>query len=162
MRANILAGLALAVSFGTPPLVLAVHGAAAASAPLQLVQKIPLGEVKGRIDHMAVDLTRQRLFVAVLGNDSVGVVNLKASQVSGRIHGLKEPQGIGYLDANDTLYMADAGDGTVRLFRGRDFGEAGRIRLGEDADNIRIDHASAGYSLAMVTEQWPSSMPQKT
>jgi len=142
MRANILAGLALAVSFGTPPPVLAVHGAAAASAPLQLVQKIPLGEVKGRIDHMAVDLARQRLFVAELDNDSVGVVNLKASQVSGRIHGLKEPQGVGYLDANDTLYVADGGDGTVRLFRGKDFGAAGRIRLSEDTDNIRIDRAS--------------------
>ncbi len=31
---------------------------------LQLETKIPLGEVRGRIDHMAVDLKRQRLFVA--------------------------------------------------------------------------------------------------
>jgi hypothetical protein len=79
--------------------------------------------------------------VAELGNDSVGIVDLATSGVSGRIHGLDEPQGVGYLDSNDTLYVADAGDGTVRLFRGRDFGEAGRIRLGEDADNIRIDRA---------------------
>src|SRR5262245_63425870 len=39
--------------------------------PLQLEVKIPLGEVAGRIDHLAVDLSRQRLFVAELGNDSV-------------------------------------------------------------------------------------------
>jgi hypothetical protein len=114
----------------------------AGSAPLQLLTKIPLGEVRGRIDHMAVDLARQRLFVAELGNDSVGVVDLRASQVSGRIRGLKEPQGVGYVDSTDTLYVASAGDGIVRLFRGKDLEEAGRIRLGEDADNIRIDSAS--------------------
>jgi hypothetical protein len=39
--------------------------------PLQLESKIPLGEVRGRIDHMAVDLERQRLLVAELGNDSL-------------------------------------------------------------------------------------------
>src|SRR5712691_5737066 len=38
--------------------------------PLQFETKIPLGHVRGRIDHMAVDLKRQRLFVAELGNDS--------------------------------------------------------------------------------------------
>ena len=38
---------------------------------LQLEGKIPLGSVHGRIDHMAIDPGRQRLFVAELGNDSV-------------------------------------------------------------------------------------------
>jgi len=32
--------------------------------PLQLEAKIALGDVRGRIDHMAVDLERHRLFVA--------------------------------------------------------------------------------------------------
>ena len=46
------------------------------SPPLVLDSKIPLGEVSGRIDHLGIDLQRQRLFVAELGNDSVGVVDL--------------------------------------------------------------------------------------
>jgi hypothetical protein len=46
--------------------------------PLQLEAKIPLGDVRGRIDHMAIDLSRQRLFVAELGNDSVGIVDLRS------------------------------------------------------------------------------------
>jgi hypothetical protein len=45
-------------------------------APLVLERKIPLGEVSGRIDHLGVDVQRQRLFVAELGNDSLGVVDL--------------------------------------------------------------------------------------
>jgi DNA-binding beta-propeller fold protein YncE len=108
---------------------------------LVLEQKIALGAVAGRIDHMAVDLARQRLFVAELGNDSVGVVDLKAGTVIHRIAGLKEPQGVGYMVADDTLYVANAGDGAVHLYRGAELAPAGRIEFGEDADNIRIDDA---------------------
>ena len=42
--------------------------------PLVLEAKIALGNVSGRIDHLAIDLGRQRLFVAELGNNSVSVV----------------------------------------------------------------------------------------
>src|SRR3981189_769308 len=67
--------------------------------PRQLEAKIPLGEVRGRIDHMAIDLTRQRLFVAELGNDTVAVVDLKNEKVIQTISGLREPQGLGYMPA---------------------------------------------------------------
>jgi YVTN family beta-propeller protein len=126
-------------------LVLPVNDAStqpAETAPLQLEAKIPLGDVRGRIDHMAVDLKRQRLFVAELGNDSVGIVDLANRKVIGRIPGLKEPQGVGYEPTTDMLYIANAGDGSVRLFEGSDYKAAGRIELGSDADNIRIDAAS--------------------
>jgi DNA-binding beta-propeller fold protein YncE len=112
------------------------------SVRLQLETKVPLGEVAGRIDHMAVDVARGRLFVAELGNDTIGVIDLNASKVLHRIAGLKEPQGIGYLASNDTLYVANAGDGSVQLFRGSDYEGAGRIELGGDADNIRVDAAA--------------------
>ena len=41
---------------------------------MQLEAKIPLGEVHGRIDHLAFDAGRDRLFVAELGNNSVRAV----------------------------------------------------------------------------------------
>jgi DNA-binding beta-propeller fold protein YncE len=112
------------------------------SGPLQLETKIPLGDVRGRIDHMAVDLKRQRLFIAELGNDSVGMVDLANRKVVGRIPGLKEPQGVGYEPSTDMLYVANAGDGSVRLFEGANYKAAGRIELGSDADNIRVDAAT--------------------
>jgi DNA-binding beta-propeller fold protein YncE len=110
--------------------------------PLHLEGKIPLGNVAGRIDHMAIDLERHRLFVAELGNDSVGVVDLKAQKVVHRISGLKEPQGMAYIRMNDSLYIANGGDGSVRLFHGPDYSPARRIDLGADADNIRADLAA--------------------
>lgn len=107
--------------------------------PLQLEAKIPLGDVRGRIDHMAVDLTRHRLFVAALGNDSLAVVDLASKRLDRLIGGLPEPQGVAYDRATDTLYVANAGDGSVRFFNDRDLTPAGQIDLGSDADNIRID-----------------------
>ena len=56
-------------------------------ATLVLEAKIPLS-VSGRIDHLAVDLKRQHLFVAELGNDSLGVVDLAAGKLLRTIPGL--------------------------------------------------------------------------
>lgn len=109
------------------------------SGPLQLETKIPLGNVAGRIDHMAIDLERHRLFVAELGNDSVGIVDLNTRKVVHRISGLKEPQGLAYIRMNNSLYVANGGDGSVQVFRGPDYSQTGRIDLGADADNIRVD-----------------------
>jgi DNA-binding beta-propeller fold protein YncE len=111
-------------------------------APLQLEAKILLGNVRGRIDHMAIDLKRQRLFVAELGNDSMGVVDLAGRSVVRTIAGLNEPQGVGYEPSTDTLFVANARDGSVKLFDGNDYKATGQIELGSDADNIRIDAAA--------------------
>jgi hypothetical protein len=51
-----------------------------ASPPLILEAKIPLGEVSGRIDHLGIDLKRQRLLVAELGNHSLGAVDLQRAR----------------------------------------------------------------------------------
>jgi DNA-binding beta-propeller fold protein YncE len=111
----------------------------ASDAPLVLEVKIPLGQVRGRIDHLAVDVARQRLFVAELGNDTVGVVDLAHHVVLRTLTGLHEPQGVGYEPSTDTLYVANAGDGAVQIFQGAELPPVGRIDLSEDADNVRID-----------------------
>src|SRR5262245_43246601 len=104
-----------------------------------LEKKIPLGEVRGRIDHLAVDLARNRLFVAELENDTVAVIDLDAFKVMQVISGLNKPQGLGYHTSTDTLYVANGGDGTAAVFRGDDYREITRIPLGGDADNVRVD-----------------------
>src|SRR5882757_10900710 len=66
---------------------------AADTGALQLEAKIPLGDVRGRIDHMAIDLARQHFFVAELENNTVGIVDLASRKVIQTIQGMKEPQG---------------------------------------------------------------------
>src|SRR5262245_43938458 len=116
---------------------------ASTSVPLQLEDKIPLGDVSGRIDHLAIDLARHRLFVAELGNDTVAVIDLDGRKVQHLITGRKEPQGLGYVASSDTLFVANAADGSVMLFRGESYAPAGQVDLGGDADNIRVDPASS-------------------
>jgi DNA-binding beta-propeller fold protein YncE len=122
------------------PLIATPSAAQTPETPLlSLEAKIPLGEVKGRIDHMALDPMRSRLFVAELENNSVGIVDLKDRKVVHVVTGLTEPQGVGYEPSTDTLYIANGGDGSVRLYRGAEYAETSRIDLGDDADNVRVD-----------------------
>ena len=114
--------------------------AAQGQAPVQLVleRTIVLPRVSGRIDHLAVDVRRQRIFVAELGNGSVDAVDFKSGETR-RIGGLKEPQGLAYLPDRDELVIASAGDGTVRCFDAGSLAPVGSVSLGDDADNARVD-----------------------
>jgi len=69
------------------------------------------------------------------------VVDLAAGKVLSRISGLSEPQGVAYLPSSDSVFVANAGDGSVRVLRGEDLSPIGRIELGDDADNVRVDTA---------------------
>jgi len=111
------------------------------SVPLELETKIALGKIDGRIDHLAVDLKRQRLSVAELGNDTIGVVNLATRKTISTHFGFKEPQGIAYEPTTDAFFVANGGDGSVRVLRADDLSLLQRIDLGQDADNVRIDVA---------------------
>jgi hypothetical protein len=60
---------------------------------LRQEQSIQLPNVEGRIDHMAIDSQGGRLFVAALGNNTLEVIDLKASKVAGEIKDLKNRKG---------------------------------------------------------------------
>ena len=108
--------------------------------PLVLETKIPLGDITGRIDHLTIDVTRRRLFVAELGNNTVGVVDIDGGKVIRRLAGFDEPQGVAYVSETETLYVANGGDGALLAFRGAQLEPVGKVVLEGDADNIRIDH----------------------
>src|SRR5258708_40120458 len=97
-----------------------------AEAPLVLETKIPLGNVSGRIDHLGIDVKRQRLFVAELGNNSLGVVDLAAGKVLRTIAGLSEPQGGAYVPFADSGFVANAGDRSVHILPADDLAPIGR------------------------------------
>ncbi|HZP87752.1 MAG TPA: hypothetical protein VFB54_13130 [Burkholderiales bacterium] len=74
-------------------------GAAAAvpEVALREVQNIALPTVSGAIDHLAVDVTGEKLFVAASADHSVEAVDLKAGQVAARLTGLKQPRRVALL-----------------------------------------------------------------
>src|SRR5258705_9490276 len=87
-------------------------------APLRLIQSIPLGGVKGRIDHMAADPQRQRLFVAALGNGTVEVLDLRSARWVRSLRGFREPQGLGFAGLPPRLFVSNGGDGTCDMLDG--------------------------------------------
>src|SRR6516164_2393714 len=98
--------------------------------PLRLVQTIPMPNVKGRIDHMEVDVKGQRLFVAGLENGTVEVVDLKSGKWLKSIPGFQKPQGIVCLASLDKLFVASGDDGMMRVF------QADSLKL---LDSVRLE-----------------------
>lgn len=116
--------------------------AADTNAPLTLDKTIPLPNVEGRIDHMAVDVAGQRLFMAALGNNTVEVVDLKNGKQIESLPGFAEPQGIVYVPEFDRLFIANGSDGTCRILDGHSFKTVSTIEVGDDADNVRYDETA--------------------
>lgn len=116
--------------------------AASKAGPLTVEAKISLGDIAGRIDHLAFDPARQRLYVAELGNDSIGIVDLNEKRLVRTVPGFSEPQGIAYEPSTDAIYVANGGEGTVRVFRASDFAAVATIHVGADPDNVRVDAAA--------------------
>jgi DNA-binding beta-propeller fold protein YncE len=106
---------------------------------LRLIQTIPLPNVEGRIDHMAVDLKGQRLFVAALGNNTVEVLDLRAGKHIHSITGLHEPQGVGFIPEFNKIFITNAKSGACDVFDGSSFKLIKTIKFSDDADNIRYD-----------------------
>ncbi len=118
---------------------LAARAQAEESAPLRLVQTIPLTNVEGRIDHMAIDLKGQRLFVAALGNNTVEVLDLRAGNRIRSITGLHEPQGIGFIAEFNRIFVANGKSGACDVFDGSSFKLIKSVKFSDDADNVRYD-----------------------
>jgi hypothetical protein len=121
---------------------LAARVQAEESAPLRLVQTIPLTNVEGRIDHMAMDLKGQRLFVAALGNNTVEVLDLRAGNRIRSITGLHEPQGVGFIAEFNRIFVANGKSGACDVFDGSSFKLIKSVKFSDDADNVRYDAAA--------------------
>lgn len=114
---------------------------ASAQVSLQWIKTIKLPQVEGRIDHMAFDPVKQRIFIAALGNNSVEVADLEKREVIKRLSGLREPQGIACASEPDQLFVASGQDGTCKIYSSQSLELLKTVQLGEDADNVRFDKA---------------------
>jgi len=109
---------------------------------LSLVQRISLPPAPGRIDHMDVDLVHGRMYVAMLGNDSLAVIDLNQATFVRSVTGLRTPQGVLFIPSASRLLITNAGDGTVDILDSANLGIVKVAQLSSDADNIRYDVAS--------------------
>lgn len=106
---------------------------------LALEATIELPGVGGRIDHLAIDLARRRLFVAALGNNSLEVVDLDTKKRLKSVGGIAEPQGVLYLPEEDRVAVACGGSGELAVFHAGTLDPVAKVKVGADADNVRWD-----------------------
>lgn len=109
--------------------------------PFNLVQTIAMPNVKGRIDHMDVDVKGKRLFVSGLENGSVEVVDLQAGRWTKSIPGFLKPQGIAYVASLNKLFVASGDDGMVRVLRGDTLELLDAIKLELGPNRVAYDAA---------------------
>ncbi len=106
---------------------------------LKKTKNILLPAVKGRIDHMDIDLQRNRLFLSALGNSTVEVIDIEKNKSVHSIGELKEPQGVKYLPSVRQIAVACGGDGALKFYDDTLYRLQENIELGDDADNVRYD-----------------------
>ena len=128
--------IALALAMATP----LAYGAG--EPVLEPVATIEMPGVKGRIDHLSVDLKRHRLFVAALGNNTVEVLDVEHHRHERSLQGFEEPQGVLYLPEPDRLYVANGNGERLDILDGNSLAPVKRIAKLADADNVRYDHAA--------------------
>jgi hypothetical protein len=88
---------------------------------LRLVQSIPLPEVKGRLDHMATDLEKKRLFVAAVTNNALEVVDLADGKVTNSLTGFNDSQDALFLGGDFNKLYVSSLDGHLKVFQGETF-----------------------------------------
>jgi DNA-binding beta-propeller fold protein YncE len=147
-----LVSIALLTSCGTAPTADTTPAPATRTQPLQLIQRIPVPGVAGRIDHFTAYPKRRLLIFAGLGNNSVEIVNTFEAKVVHSIKGLNEPQGVLYVPEFDKIFVANAGSGMVNVYDGKTYALRKSIALGEesDTDNLRYDEATKRIFVGIV------------
>lgn len=108
-------------------------------APLHLLHTVRLPGLHGRLDHFAVDLAGDRLFMSALGDDTLEVFSLRTNRLIHSLRGLSEPQGVTYTPRSHRIFVANGGDGTVRIFDGSTYKLLRIVHLPSDADDTRYD-----------------------
>ncbi|HYM19363.1 MAG TPA: hypothetical protein VEU06_12415 [Micropepsaceae bacterium] len=134
------ASLIAAIVVTLPINALAADQSAPASAPLRLVQRIPMPGVTGRMDHLGIDLAGNRVFAAALGDNqnTVEVVDYKAGKRIASIKGQSKPQGVFYSGEFKRLFVANGDGGTYSVFR-EDLTPVTSVPLGINPNHVGYD-----------------------
>jgi hypothetical protein len=121
-------------------LVLALAGPApAADNSLELVQTIVLKGKPGKLDHLALDAKRDRLFLANTINGTLDVVDLKEGKLHKQVIGQTGIQGVAYAADLDRVFVGLGAGGLCNVFDGADYKPLKTIKFMDDADNVRYD-----------------------
>ena len=134
-----------------------VPAASASSSVLKLIATTELPDVSGDMDHLAVDMAGQRLFVCAEDNGTVRVIDLKTHNVLRTLKGFDTPHSILFLPDQKELYITD-GSKEVKVLDSNTFEvkktiptTPGADSIGVDRENHRLYAVSGGKDVKMST-----------
>ena len=114
---------------------------APAADTLELVQTVVLKGKAGKLDHLALDGKRDRLFLANTVNGTLDVVDLKAGKLLKQVPGQTGIQGVAYAADLDRVFVGLGSGGLCNVFDGADYKPLKTIKFFDDADNVQYDAA---------------------
>lgn len=112
------------------------------AAPLKLLQKIPLPGVPGDLDHMAIDVRGQRLFVPAEQHQTVEVIDLKAGERIRTLSDVLWPSTIAYNPQTNEIFVTDRSGGSIKVFNCETYELVKTIELIAGPDNATYDPAT--------------------
>ena len=107
--------------------------------PLTIKSRIDLAGVEGRVDHFTADVSRKRLFMAALGNQTIEVLDVENATRLRTLRDLAEPQGLYYDSTTNRLFVGCRKDGTTKVFNAETYDLLETARFSGNVDNIRYD-----------------------
>jgi WD40 repeat protein len=106
---------------------------------LRLVKIISLPGIKGRIDHLDINLKQQIVYLSALGSNAIKVIDVNSGKIIHSITGINEPQGIAYIPQTNEIFIANGDNGDCYFYNATTFEKVATIPLRSDADNVRYD-----------------------
>jgi DNA-binding beta-propeller fold protein YncE len=113
------------------------------TAPLKLVTTYEFpSDVKGRFDHLIVDVKGRRLFTTAMEDKSVNVFSVDTGKLIYSIAGIERPHAVLYRQDLDRLYVTDGEAGDLKIFDGKTYKLLMSVKLLVGADGIGYDPAT--------------------
>lgn len=123
-----------------------IRGNAQETAPLKLLHTTPLPGFKGDLDHSAVDLKGNRLFVTAEVHKTVEVFDLKTGERIHSITGFETPHEILFRPKSNTLIVADGGNpGSCKLVDGKTYQIIDTMNLPPGVDSAEYNPVTKEY-----------------
>jgi DNA-binding beta-propeller fold protein YncE len=123
--------------------LLSVQVVAAQNAePLKLAAKYEMpASVKGRFDHLGIDMGGNRLFVVAEEAQQVLVFDLATGKFIREIK-VEHPHAVLYREDLNRIYITDEGKGVLNIYDGKTYDPVKTVALKVDADSIGYDPAT--------------------
>src|SRR3984893_16614107 len=112
------------------------------AAPLKLATKYEMpASVKGRFDHLGIDIGGNRLFVVAEEAQQVLVFDLSTGKFIRAIK-VDHPHAVLYREDLNRIYITDEGKGVLNIYDGTTYEPLNTVALKVDADSIGYDPAT--------------------